>query len=66
MSNNPNKCLSCGYPYKPSFGRCPNCGKTTGQAFLKALKIQGCILVVFLLLGLLGMLLKALGLLPEQ
>jgi hypothetical protein len=66
MSNNANKCISCGYPYKPSFGRCPNCGKTSGQVLLKQLKIGGCILVVFVLLGLLSMLLQALGLLPEQ
>jgi hypothetical protein len=65
MSNNANKCLSCGYPYKPTFGRCPNCGKTTGQWALKILKIQCCIWALFILVGLFGMLLKALGLVPD-
>ena len=66
MGNNPNKCISCGYTYKPVFGLYPNCGKTSGLVFLKQLKIEGCILVVFVLVGLLSMPLQALGLLPEQ
>lgn len=59
-------CLSCGYPRKPDRARCPNCGKTTGQVFVNLLQVQGCFVVIILLLGLLGLLLKYLGFLPDQ
>jgi hypothetical protein len=47
-------------------GRCPSSGKTRGEALLEFLKILGCFLVIILLLGLLGRLLKDLGFLPDQ
>ncbi len=66
MTKNRKPCLSCGYPRRADDARCPNCGKTTRQVFVNLLKVQGCFVVIILVLGLLGLLLKHLGFLPDQ
>jgi len=66
MRKNRKPCLSCGYPRRPDDTRCPNCGTTTRQVFVNFMQVQGCFVVTILLLGLLGLLLKYLGFLPDQ
>jgi hypothetical protein len=66
MSQKRKPCLTCGSPRKPDDARCPNCGKTSREVFVDLLQTQGCFVLIILLIGLLGLLLKYLGFLPDQ